>query len=170
MNMGGRVKLRLKEMGNDQAWLRKQVGMSAQALSQLIKRDSKMSGKAAEMARALKVHAEWLASGRLPKLLDERQAEAGEPEAQYPSKVALETTAAQEAYMDNVKAGAEMLRAWMKLPEKARMRYKQQIEAEAVTHSAVVPDQALTHLARPDRAQVVATPVERKRKMSRGNQ
>lgn len=67
VNMGGRIALRLAELGQGPQWLAAETGNSVQAISALIQRDSERSRFAPEIANALGVHLLWLVNGEGPK-------------------------------------------------------------------------------------------------------
>jgi lambda repressor-like predicted transcriptional regulator len=74
MNMGGRIKQRLNELGWQQVTLLDHVPeLSAATLSAAIKRDSEWSRYASAIADALGVNVRWLLFGDQPKLLTDIQ-------------------------------------------------------------------------------------------------
>ncbi len=68
MNMGGRIKERLEELGWKQRDLLERVeGLEPGTLSAMISRDSKRSDRTDQIAAALRVTIGWLTRGQLPK-------------------------------------------------------------------------------------------------------
>jgi lambda repressor-like predicted transcriptional regulator len=162
MNMGGRIRARLSELGQSIAWLSRSSGVPLATISIAIQRDSKRSEYSTPLAVALGVTEGWLTTGRGDKL---RGGTIGSP-------VTAATTAALERAqeIDGVeltKEAIQLAKAWMDLPRNVRDEYKRKIETEALRHTSVVLDRQLDQLAAPGTAPHARA---RKKKTTTGTQ
>ena len=88
MGIGRRIKARLNELGEGQAWLANRASnkdrvLSEAALSAIIKRDSIRSEFIGQIAEALGVNVRWLVYGKGPKLREESVATPTQDRSPY---------------------------------------------------------------------------------------
>lgn len=77
MSLSSRIKERLDEIGWSQSLLATRSGVSQSAISKIVLGQAEQSRKLPEIANALGVRADWLAYGRLPKLVIDSEPESG---------------------------------------------------------------------------------------------
>jgi phage repressor protein C with HTH and peptisase S24 domain len=65
--LGERIESRLLEIGKNQPWLAKEIGVGQSAISHIVSGATKRPKSSPEIAKALKVNLEWLLNGTGPK-------------------------------------------------------------------------------------------------------
>lgn len=119
-------------------------------------------------AEALGVRAKWLATGD-----GERYVEPPQP-ARADTRV-IEMVAGplprfegedeeEIATMEMRRNAAELVRAWMALPENERDDFKRQIEVASLRYRRKVPDRKVEHLAAPTAPSRSGKPLQKRRK------